>query len=341
MNRIIAAAAATLTAAALAAIPVAASATTRGPPPPPAVHVAQAAGLTDNWAGYIATATHPKTDPMRVVSAEFKVPHVSCANSIQYDGKHQLSEATMWAGLGGVDKNKDTLEQAGIIIICTSKTATPLYGAWWEILPQYQSTQLTPISQGGTVTAGGLSGGTRPTILPGDDITVIIQDNANSVAGTAPYQYNGAPAGHSFDMYIGDSTAGDSSWELPGWGLQQAATNPAKPYVGDETTAEVVTEAVTGGIDAAAHIGIVDTGIITYHNILATDYTNAGTYHGLSTNPGVWSTSSVKVGPEFTLKPFQIYPRISSVTHLSNIPGDYQYGAGYHAFSTFWENTLP
>ena len=344
-------------AAAALALPAAASAN-RAPPPQhaaPVTALQHAAPVTSalfgqngGWAGDVAHATHPKTDPMRVIAAQFTIPPVNCAKSLSYDGRTfpVYSEATMWAGFGGY--NDAQLEQAGILVVCGTKTSDPVYGAFSEILPAQDHIMLTPGPDGKKPT-GQLVTADGKWITPtaGDTIDVVVQDLANTVTGTKPYLYDGAPAGHNFELQVIDESQGDAQWISTGWSPQTAAPSATKPNPDAENTAEVITEAVSGGLDAPKHIGIADVGPVTYHNILATDYgKDGGLYgadaHGLSTSPGLWTTKGMTVGGAWVVATFRgapyfkYVPGIFAISKLTNINGDYpQYGAGDHAFTTY------
>ena len=84
----------------------------------------------------------------------------------------------MWAGLDG--DNDAQLEQAGIVTVCATKNGPPAYGAFSEMLPAQQTIQPTN-GTGQLVTPDGNS----ITPKAGDTINVIVQDVANTVAGTS------------------------------------------------------------------------------------------------------------------------------------------------------------
>ena len=130
---------------------------------------------TGNWAGYVDVAANPGIK-MHFIAATFRVPPVSCARSLTYDGRqHPYSQAAIWAGLGGYGGGHRPLEQAGIFVQCWTKNSAPQYSAFWEVLPRWQNVQLVKIT-----------GGTRSTIKAGDLVTVLVQDDANNVSGTGP-----------------------------------------------------------------------------------------------------------------------------------------------------------
>jgi hypothetical protein len=100
-----------------------------------------------NWAGY-ATSGEKYT----YAYGAWRVPQVDCA------AKENSSSVT-WVGLDGLgDKS---VEQLGTSSICTD--GKPLYGAWWEMVPQ---NALQPIDQ---------------PVEPGDSMVAYVTSN---VAGT-------------------------------------------------------------------------------------------------------------------------------------------------------------
>lgn len=340
LNRIMAAATASVAAVALAAIPVTSSASTSAPPSAALIRAVSTTralfNQTYNWAGYEARATHPNTDPMKAIGATFTIPKTgNCAKSLSYDGRTTpvYSEAAMWAGLGG--DNDPQLEQAGIVMACATKNGPAAYLAFSEMLPAQQTVQLT----NGTGQLETLDGNWI-TPQAGDTIVVIVQDVANTLAGTPAYQYYGAPAGHNFTMQVSDTTQ-DAEWFSSAWVPQAAAPSADQPNIAAEPTAEVITEAVSGGLDNPSHFGVADTGTVDYHDLFATDY--GDTWHGLSSYSGQWKTKSLTVGSQLLQKtllgisyPSYVY-QVFGVTPLHNQTGDQAtLGAGDHAFSTYW-----
>ena len=90
---------------------------------------------SSNWAGYYAQV-HGAGLPYEVV-ASLTVPAVSCKNSA---GNAPYFGA-MWAGIGGMEGVDASawLEQAGVAVACVSKTATPVYYLFWEIVSPERS----------------------------------------------------------------------------------------------------------------------------------------------------------------------------------------------------------
>jgi hypothetical protein len=72
-----------------------------------------------------------------------------------------------------------------------------------------------------------------------------------------------------YDLQIIDESAGYAQWPAPGYG-RGAPQNTR----GGNVTAEVVTEAVSGGPDGSAHIGIADMGTVNYSGLVASSFDN-------------------------------------------------------------------
>jgi hypothetical protein len=96
-----------------------------------------------NWAGYYAETNAPIT----TATVGFQVPaNVSCENSRPTNYKSYF-QAGMWVGIGGIHKGIDSgwLEQAGVMVKCTSLHATPVFTPFWEyVKPGCSTAQESP-----------------------------------------------------------------------------------------------------------------------------------------------------------------------------------------------------
>jgi hypothetical protein len=84
-----------------------------------------------NWAGYAASYS---TRTFRWVSANFKVPAVSCTGVTAANG----TISGHWVGLDGFRNTSTTVEQVGVIEGCAptgSNTFVPAYLPFWEMAP--------------------------------------------------------------------------------------------------------------------------------------------------------------------------------------------------------------
>ena len=280
------------------------------------VHSSAAVKQTGNWAGYVAVAANPGIK-MHFIAAEFRVPAISCAKSLTYDGRqHPYSQAAFWVGLGGYGGNGHRpLEQAGIFAQCWTKNSAPQYSAFWEVLPRWQNVQIVPIT-----------GGTRSTVKANDLVTVIVQDNANNVSGTGPGA--NSPAGYSYDLEVIDDSAGYAQWPRPGY----VNLIPQGTHTDADATAEVITEALSNGLDSPYHIGIADMGTVSYSMIQAGSITSHSS-HGMSAWKE-WSTTTVTLGGESVKQRPWFYPGIIATGALHDSGG--KAGPGSHSFSTYW-----
>ena len=83
------------------------------------------AAVSTNWAGYVSKGHGASARFGRVVGS-WAQPTASCAHAVTY--------SAFWVGLGGYSGGTTKLEQTGTEADCT-KSGRPLYGAWYEILP--------------------------------------------------------------------------------------------------------------------------------------------------------------------------------------------------------------
>jgi Peptidase A4 family len=91
------------------------------------------------WSGYVVAPRTARTN----VAASWKVPAVVCRKTTVPEA------AVFWVGLDGwYDK---TVEQAGVEAYCSG--TTPVYTAWWEMLPSNHITQVFSVRPGDQISA--------------------------------------------------------------------------------------------------------------------------------------------------------------------------------------------
>ena len=86
--------------------------------------------MSDNWAGYVATADSGQKFDW--ASGSFTVPGINCAASEM--GSSGYAYVATWAGIDGW--NGTTVEQEGVDAYCDGTAATPVYFAWYEMYPK-------------------------------------------------------------------------------------------------------------------------------------------------------------------------------------------------------------
>ncbi len=82
-----------------------------------------------NWAGYVASSPGVT---FRHVSATWTMPAVTCEVGTR-------SYEASWVGLGGYHTTSPALEQIGTESDC-SRSGTPIYSAWYELVPSASAT---------------------------------------------------------------------------------------------------------------------------------------------------------------------------------------------------------
>jgi hypothetical protein len=88
--------------------------------------VAQARGVSSNWAGWVAVMRN-RHRTFTAVAGTWRVPTVNC------EGDAADSASAYWVGLGGDRENSTGLEQIGTDSDCEHGRAT--YYAWYELIP--------------------------------------------------------------------------------------------------------------------------------------------------------------------------------------------------------------
>ncbi len=101
---------------------------------------------SSNWAGYAVTPTAGGTvSSFSNVFGTWVQPTVSCTSATS-------SYSAFWVGLGGLTQGATSLEQIGTGADCTA-SGTPVYSAWYEILPAPPVTLRLAVRPGDTVSA--------------------------------------------------------------------------------------------------------------------------------------------------------------------------------------------
>lgn len=116
---------------------------------------AQAADVSSNWAGYVAS---PSAAGSRFssVSGSWTEPSVRCT-------KRHVAFSAVWVGLGGARESANALEQIGTDADCT-RSGHAVYSTWFELLPaEALGTRLT-VHPGDRMTASVTVGGRKATL---------------------------------------------------------------------------------------------------------------------------------------------------------------------------------
>jgi hypothetical protein len=118
-----------------------------------------ATAVSSNWAGYVA-APHSRATAFKKVSGSWIVPQGSCTAG-------QPDYSATWVGLGGYSPNSAALEQTGTELDC-SAGGTPLYSAWYELVPSPSKRIHITVKPGDTVNAAVTVSGKRVRIALDD-----------------------------------------------------------------------------------------------------------------------------------------------------------------------------
>ena len=267
MRRLTYLAAAAAATSALALIPLAlassASAATTSP-------VYSGTHSSGDWAGYVDTARPAKKgQPANLVGfvyVSFTVPSINCAKSVI--GPHEASAGfrkangnvysavSFWVGIDGAN-GLNPLEQAGITGICHSKTAAAVYDPYYQIAANLNEPgNDLPLSFGDPVKAG-------------DHIVVSVRDDALGAGAPA-----GLKPGTTYGIRITDLTKYGEYW----------SGNETTPANAPDATAEVITEAVSGGPYVSKNaIGLAAFSQVTYNQGETGTFTSGGS-DSLSSN---------------------------------------------------------
>jgi peptidase A4-like protein len=150
--------------------------TTAGNGAGPAVNgTANAAQISVNWSGYVATGTPGQ---FTSVSTSWTQPAVTCGAA--------NTSSSFWAGLDGDGTN--TVEQTGTEADCANGAAT--YAGWWEMFPNAPVFYNNPVQPGDSMTASVKSDGNGNFTLTLSDTSQgwsqsTQQANANAQLGSA------------------------------------------------------------------------------------------------------------------------------------------------------------
>jgi hypothetical protein len=103
------------------------------------------AQTSSNWAGYAVTPSNGVASSFSNVFGTWVQPAVSCVSG-------SSSYSAFWVGLGGLAQGSTSLEQIGTGADCAA-SGTPVYSAWWEILPAAPVSLNLPVRPGDTISA--------------------------------------------------------------------------------------------------------------------------------------------------------------------------------------------
>lgn len=88
---------------------------------------ALAAGISTNWAGYVASPSPQVGSRFEGVSGSWRLPSVTCTPG-------HVTDSAVWVGLGGYSEGSHALEQVGTDADCTG-SGRAVYSSWFELLP--------------------------------------------------------------------------------------------------------------------------------------------------------------------------------------------------------------
>jgi hypothetical protein len=112
--------------------------------------------LSNNWAGYVATASTPSGVPFSSISGTWREPRASCTAGRE-------SYSAVWVGLGGDSESARSLEQIGADANCT-RTGRSVYSTWFELLPAPPVNLALKVLPGQQVSASVTVRGNRVTL---------------------------------------------------------------------------------------------------------------------------------------------------------------------------------
>lgn len=127
--------------------------------------------VSENWAGYAVSGRSPWTGgPRRFsrVSGAWSTPVASCTPG-------HASYAAFWVGLGGLALDAKALEQVGTEADCRA-SGTPVYYAWYELVPAAPITMRVPVAPGDIVSAS--------VTVSGRHVRIHFANNTRGVAAT-------------------------------------------------------------------------------------------------------------------------------------------------------------
>ena len=310
--------AATAATAALSLITLAAASTSAAARPAASPLTASSTTKSLVWAGYVDTMNHPGGyNRFKSVQATFKVPAINCSKSIvvghpwpaRYPGHKYWSAAGFWVGLDGGENDTANLEQTGITGYCTGPKAAAQYEAWYQMDPQLYV--IIPLKDAKSH---------QGTMRVGDTIHVQVWDTAG-VDPRSPKWANLKYAGYIYSVGIQDTTRGISYYSN---GLKPRTNGYGRA---PDMTAEVITEAVSGGPYSTAKytIGLAKMGTVNYTDVYVSSFAT-GWIYGINMHSNwVWSASKYSVNQPRTL---------IGVTALG---GSAANAGSSSPFSTYWD----
>jgi hypothetical protein len=139
---------------------------------------------SSNWAGYaisdattIQTGTTDATQsaPLEFtdVTATWRIPKVTCST------RSSPTYSAFWVGIGGFSNGSQALEQAGTDADC-SADGTPVYYAWYELVPAPATRVSLKVSAGDVVTTS--------VVIDGTDVLVQVKDRTRRTSFTKHLQ---------------------------------------------------------------------------------------------------------------------------------------------------------
>jgi hypothetical protein len=120
------------------------------------------AGVSSNWAGYVASGTDASTGlpaAFSTVSGAWVEPKANCA-SVSSTGP---TSSAFWVGLGGNATSSNSLEQTGTEADCSSTGAS--YFAWYELVPAGSVKLGLKVNPGNKISASVTVTGSHVSIL--------------------------------------------------------------------------------------------------------------------------------------------------------------------------------
>lgn len=173
------------------------------------------------WSGYVATAC--STCHLRYVNANFTVPSISCADSsMGSDGAYMY----IWAGLD----SDPSVEQDGVGAYCTSKTGSPTYFAFWEIV-----TDNSPQSIPRTVKAGDSISISTYYDQSNGKYQFVFDDKSDSAGTwTSPYETcaSGECQNTTAEVIVENPGGGPPTYDMPDFGSVTLSGTTVTSYDG-------------------------------------------------------------------------------------------------------------
>jgi Peptidase A4 family len=129
--------------------------------------------VSGNWAGYVVTALAGSSATYKKVSAAWTQPQAQCSGGT-------TGYASFWVGIGGFNQGSSALEQLGTDSDC--KSGSPVYYAWWEIVPAAAVKFSLTIHPGDKVNAS--------VSISGQTVTMTLNDQTSNKSATKTQNAN-------------------------------------------------------------------------------------------------------------------------------------------------------